>query len=243
MDPRYKKMIKNTQKHLTLSGAKPIGKNDSFTFSCHHCGKCCMNREDILLNPKDLFRIARYYETMPECILQMYGEVYIGQSSYLPVVRAKADGNCCPFLKNHQCEIQEVRPSLCAIFPLGRYVTYSTEKPIKQKEVGYLIQTSNCEGQYSKEKHIVKEWIEENHVELNDPFFLKWSECLMELMTQVEKMKASLKPSQMNIVWSIILDKLYLDYDIKKSFMTQFLDNWDRLQLFLSIVKQKEFFV
>ena len=32
--------------------------DDPFRFHCTQCGKCCINREDILLTPLDLFRIA-----------------------------------------------------------------------------------------------------------------------------------------------------------------------------------------
>ena len=36
-----------------------IGIDDAFQFGCKQCGKCCINREDILLNPKDLYNIAK----------------------------------------------------------------------------------------------------------------------------------------------------------------------------------------
>ncbi len=36
-----------------------IGLNDTFTFHCTQCGKCCIHQEDILLSPKDLFNIAK----------------------------------------------------------------------------------------------------------------------------------------------------------------------------------------
>ena len=33
-----------------------IGTDEHFRFHCKQCGKCCINREDILLNPKDLYK-------------------------------------------------------------------------------------------------------------------------------------------------------------------------------------------
>lgn len=33
-----------------------IGTDEHFRFHCKQCGKCCINREDILLNPKDLLQ-------------------------------------------------------------------------------------------------------------------------------------------------------------------------------------------
>lgn len=36
-----------------------LNADDSFKFHCTQCGKCCINRDDILLSPQDLFRIAK----------------------------------------------------------------------------------------------------------------------------------------------------------------------------------------
>lgn len=38
-------------------GYEEIGLDDTFTFHCTQCGKCCIHREDILLSPKDLLRV------------------------------------------------------------------------------------------------------------------------------------------------------------------------------------------
>lgn len=49
-------------------GYTELGPDDTFTFHCTQCGKCCIHREDILLSPKDLFNIAknfRLHQRMP----------------------------------------------------------------------------------------------------------------------------------------------------------------------------------
>ena len=43
--------IINASKHALKPG-------QTFRFHCTQCGDCCRNREDILLTPYDLFRIA-----------------------------------------------------------------------------------------------------------------------------------------------------------------------------------------
>ena len=35
-----------------------IGLDDMFAFKCRSCGKCCRNREDMLLNARDVYNIA-----------------------------------------------------------------------------------------------------------------------------------------------------------------------------------------
>ena len=36
-----------------------LGADDTFRFSCKQCGKCCINRDDIILTPFDLFRASK----------------------------------------------------------------------------------------------------------------------------------------------------------------------------------------
>ena len=51
MDPRLKSIIDNFD-------AMKIGLDDTFHFGCRQCGKCCINREDIFLNAKDVYNRA-----------------------------------------------------------------------------------------------------------------------------------------------------------------------------------------
>lgn len=70
-----------------------IGLNDTFTFHCTQCGKCCIHQEDILLSPKDLFNIAKKFQITPKDAFEQYCESYIGSNSRFPIVRLKPRGN------------------------------------------------------------------------------------------------------------------------------------------------------
>ena len=54
-----------------------IGLNDTFTFHCTQCGKCCIHQEDILLSPNDLFNIAKKFQITPKDAFEQYCETYI----------------------------------------------------------------------------------------------------------------------------------------------------------------------
>ena len=82
MDDRLKYFADNLDK-LT------IGVDDPFQFHCDQCGKCCIHRDDILLNPRDLYKMAKFLKLTMEGIVARYCEVYIGDSSRFPVVRIK----------------------------------------------------------------------------------------------------------------------------------------------------------
>ena len=36
-----------------------VGLDDSFSFHCTQCGKCCIRRTDIILSPRDIFKMAK----------------------------------------------------------------------------------------------------------------------------------------------------------------------------------------
>ena len=105
-------------------GYTELDPDDTFTFHCTQCGKCCIHREDILLSPKDLFNIAKKFQITPENALEQYCETYIGCNSRFPVVRLKPQGSVkrCPLLKDRKCLVHDVKPTVCAMFPIGRYL-------------------------------------------------------------------------------------------------------------------------
>ena len=71
----------------------------TFAFSCDRCGRCGREREDVLLNPADLFRIAKFLNQTPSQVVEHYCECCIGPDSGLPLIRLKpkAYRNTCHF--------------------------------------------------------------------------------------------------------------------------------------------------
>ena len=71
-----------------------------FRFHCTMCGKCCINRDDTLLTPNNLFRIAKFPDPTTEEVVDQYCDTYIGGTSRMPIVRLKPQGTVkrCPFL-------------------------------------------------------------------------------------------------------------------------------------------------
>lgn len=140
-----------------------IGLDDTFRFHCTACGKCCINREDILLNSRDLYRIAKHLNSTHLDVYRGYCESYIGSNSHVPIVRLKPKGNVkrCPFLKDRKCVVHDAKPGVCAIYPLGRYMKIDsseyTQGSIENPIVQYLLQPAEC-GDNSK-VHTVREWL------------------------------------------------------------------------------------
>ena len=104
---------------MEIMEAEKMSPQDTFRFRCDSCGKCCRNRGDILLNPHDIVRMQKYLELSLKEILDIYCEAYIGESSRVPIVRLR-HAAVCVFLMHGKCLIQEAKPSVCVLYPLGR---------------------------------------------------------------------------------------------------------------------------
>ena len=64
-----------------------LKRNEKFNFACVQCGECCRNRDDILLNPFDVFRLCREKKMTLQDFIEKYCEFYTGNSSKLTLMR------------------------------------------------------------------------------------------------------------------------------------------------------------
>lgn len=86
-------MDKRLQSIMQKMDLMKLGLDDTFHFGCRQCGKCCINREDILLNAKDMYNLCKALNLTAEQVVQQYCEVYIGHDSRMPIVRLKPRGS------------------------------------------------------------------------------------------------------------------------------------------------------
>ena len=218
-DPRLVELVENMDK---LS----IGLDDEFEFGCRMCGKCCTNRTDIMLNPKDLFNIAKELNKRTDQILDEYCESYIGQTSRIPVVRLRAVGydKHCPLLDGKKCSVHKAKPTVCALFPLARaFKLESKEGKADPKEVIYLLQESGCPAK--KEKHTVRQWLTDFGIPLVDQYHADWTNLISELSLKCQELEKKLSDSEMNTVYNLIMVGVYLNYDTEQDFDLQFNEN------------------
>jgi len=204
--------------------------DDTFDFKCRECGKCCKNREDIILTARDLFNIAKLLGRTAEQILDKYCEFYIGSTSQMLLVRLKPTGhdNSCPLLFKRRCIVHQAKPTVCALFPLGRGYSYNVDMNISNIEPQYFLQSIYCgtKGQL----HTVRSWLEKFGMPANDEFYPQWTFALMllsEFFMNIEKLN---KPEEVmkQLRWGAFA-LLYLGFDTSKDFLPQFTDRVSKL--------------
>lgn len=224
MDPRLQEIAENFE-HMKRDV------NDTFKFHCTQCGKCCINREDILMSPQDVFNAAKELQMPPADFVKLYCEAYLGDTSRMPIVRLLPKGSIrrCPLLKDRKCMIHNAKPAVCAMFPLGRAIRIDKDAAEKDESiemnVEYIINDIECGD--NSETHTVKEWLESFGIPLNDEYFIKWQRTVTLLSPRIQMLEKKMETNMLDKLINVMFIKLYLDYDLELDFLPQFTKNAD----------------
>ncbi len=236
MDPRLQHIAENFD-------SMKLGPDEPFKFSCKQCGKCCINREDILLNALDVYRLSKELQMKPLDMVNEYGETYIGESSRIPIVRLRPRGSIkrCRFLKDRKCSVHRAKPTVCAMFPVGRCIKMEKsedgEPDITNAEIQFIINDHECG---TDETHTVREWFAEFGIPLDDSFFKKWNQTIMEAGAIMRRAEEKAPDSTVEVMWNLIYALLYLHYEIDQDFMPQFEKNAEDLLTVLHLAPSEQ---
>lgn len=221
MNNRLKEFAENIEKYT-------IGLDEPFQFKCRGCGKCCKDRDDILLTSRDLFKIAKHLDTTPADIMEEYCDCYIGHDSRFPLVRLLPRGvnRACPFLLGRRCQIHECKPTVCALFPLGRALAVK-EEPGEGKEpeytAGYILQPADC-GSITR-TNTVRQWLEKFGIPVDDEFYSEWNGALTHISKVMRKLEETVPAKVLMPLQNALAALIYVQYDTGEDFLSQFIRN------------------
>ena len=210
-----------------------IGLDDTFKFHCDQCGKCCTHREDIILSPMDIFKMAKELKMTPVEFYHEYCVFNIGEHTRMPIVRLASEGKDthCVLLKNHRCSVHKVKPAVCALFPLGRYMSFEKDdynaESIDTSKVKYLLQPPECGDE--SETHTVREWLSGFDIKLEDEAFVQWQKAISRFSNKFKELEKQQDMLTMMEIWFVVRVSLYLQYDTSKEFLPQFNYNVENL--------------
>ena len=201
--------------------------DSEFRFKCRRCGKCCIHQETIIFNARDIFNIAQKKGMTMREVMDAYTEVYIGRNSRIPIIHLLSNGpkGACPLLENGRCSVHDCKPTVCALFPLGRVALNSKDgQPLKEgetPEVKYILNDHSCGS--AKKVNTVRSWLAKFGIPEQDEFYLLWNKVLMSLTPAVMKLEEEkVSDPALEMLWGAIYETLYLHYDTSQEFMPQF---------------------
>lgn len=210
-----------------------IGLDDTFKFHCDQCGKCCTHQEDIILSPMDIFKMAKELKMTPVEFYHEYCVFNIGEHTRMPIVRLASEGKDthCVLLKNHRCSVHKVKPAVCAMFPLGRYMSFEKDdynaESIDTSKVKYLLQPPECGDE--SETHTIRDWLSGFDINLEDEAFVQWQKAISRFSSKLKELEKKQDMLTMMEIWFVVRVSLYLQYDPSKDFLPQFDSNVENL--------------
>ena len=211
----YLRISNNMDKipRMTLDTTFPVG--------CGMCGQCCRSNINIILAPHDLYRMARALNISLTDVLKRYCFLTEGEESLLPIVCIRHDKNgVCPLLEGNKCSIQEHKPSICRLFPLGR-----ANNPLTGGEIEYILPQKPCMNGPTR-RHSVREWIGPVSSRNSQRSYLLWNELIVCLsMTLRANRDLSKDSSRWNPLMDALVNLMYVLYETDKPFLPQFEKN------------------
>lgn len=211
-----------------------IEEGESFQFHCRKCGNCCRGRDnDIILSSHDVYSLAKGLNLTTVEIIEKYTQVHIGNNSCLPIptlknVKSFMGDTHCVFLENGKCKVQDYKPSVCRLYPLGRAI--SSDKKTGEKEFFYFLQHDTCGDESEKESlHTLDEWFP-NRKESEAAFDIASTyhfKLIQEMeLPQMYTADFTTEKSK-NMFTNMLLDAMYLRYDTNEDFLPQYKRNMD----------------
>lgn len=162
----------------------PLARDDQFRFACGPevpCFNACCRDLNQFLTPYDIYRLKSNLQLSSNQFLNRYTAEHLGPQTGLPVISLKAfpeNDLRCPFVSEAGCQVYEDRPSSCRTYPLARAITRSRETGDVTEHFA-LIREAHCCGCEQARTQTVKEWIEDQELDL----FNRFNDMLMDVIS------------------------------------------------------------
>lgn len=157
---------------------------------CAGCSDCCRNTGDsIILDPYDMYRLTAGLHLTFTDMIEKQIEIRLVDGLILPNLmehdekqEEKEDG--CPFLGDDgRCTIHAFRPSLCRMFPMGRY--YPDPEELRKKggqrfsgrAFVYILQKNECPGRKGAPV-LLRDWLDTPDLDAYEKFAADWHDFL-----------------------------------------------------------------
>jgi Fe-S-cluster containining protein len=177
---------------------------------CHDC--CCGMGESIVLDPYDVYQLTTGLGIQFEQLLADKIELNVYDGMILPCLKMKSDTNACAFLNSEgRCSIHSIRPSICRLFPLGRFY--------EENGFRYFLQIHECKNN-KRTKIKVKKWIDIPDIAENTAFILKWHDFVNTVQDTMMRANDEALFKKINM---FLLQHFYIEpYSKESDFYEQF---------------------
>ena len=204
-----------------ISDGRYYSSGDMIKAECIGCGSCCRGMgRSILLDPLDIARLVTWLGSTFEELLKDKIELNVADGIILPNLKMTETSDCCAFLdEQNRCEIHDIRPGICRLFPLGRYY--------EQDSFTYFLQVHECKNPHPT-KVKIKKWLEEPELKRQEAYISRWHYFLKDIQQRLDAKNDDSLRRQVSL------------YILQNFYMKAFPANGDFYELFEARVEEAE---
>ena len=181
--------------------------------NCKGCYTCCKGMgNSVVLDPLDIHRLLVKLNITFQELLTYKIELNVVEGVILPNIKMAGESEKCSFLNNDgRCSIHAFRPSICRIFPLGRYYERHSFK--------YFLHKNGCKNK-ERAKIKVKKWIDTSDLKTNEQFIIDWHYYLKDIQGIVKSTQddSIIKSINMYTLNNFFIKPFTLDVDFYLQF-------------------------
>ena len=217
-------------------------------FRCHPGVSCftdCCGGIKIVLTPYDILQIRKRLNMSAAEFLHTYTEpTYLEKTDFPGVVMKLTDEQRCPFIKSKKegCMIYSDRPSACRYYPVGMANFHEgAQEGQDSEEFYFVVKEPHCRGFEEDKTWTIREWREDQGVDLRDKMNKGWMEIVMRrksfgyqaTLSEQAKRMFFMASTDLDQFRSFIFDSSFLNtYDVDRETLDKIKEDDVELMLF-----------
>jgi Fe-S-cluster containining protein len=217
-------------------------------FRCHPGVSCftdCCGSIKIILTPYDILQLRKRLDLSAAEFLHIYTEpTYLEKTDFPGVVIKLTEEERCPFLKSKKegCMIYSDRPSACRYYPVGMANFHEgAQENQAAEEFYFVVKEPHCKGFEEDKTWTIREWREDQGVDLRDKMNKGWMEIVMRrksfgfqaTLSEQAKRMFFMASTDLDQFRSFIFDSSFLqNYDVDQEILDKIREDDVELMLF-----------
>jgi len=212
-------------------------------FRCHPGVSCftqCCGNIRIILTPYDILTLRRRLDMSAADFLHQYTVPTYLEKTDLPGVqiRLNEEDRRCPFLisATEGCRVYSDRPTTCRYYPVGMANFHEgAQEEQTAEEFYFVVKEPHCKGFEEEKTWTIREWRENQGVDLRDRMNKAWMEIVMRRKSFGYQATLSEQAKRMFFMASTDLDQFR-----KFVFESSFLDTYEVDEQTLDKIKKDD---
>ncbi len=217
-------------------------------FRCHPGVSCftdCCGGIKIVLTPYDILQMRKRLDMSAAEFLHTYTEPdYLEKTDFPGVVIKLTEEQRCPFIKSKKegCMIYSDRPTACRYYPVGMANFHEGKQENQAAEQFYfVVKEPHCKGFEEDKTWTIREWREDQGVDLRDKMNKGWMEIVMRrksfgyqaTLSEQAKRMFFMASTDLDQFRSFIFDSTFLNsYDVDQETLDKIREDDVELMLF-----------